>query len=119
MKKIGIAGLAAILSFAMAGVVFAAAPSTTVKGHLRDSFCYTLMGAKGSSHHQCAVDCAKAGIPVMLVSDSGDKTYILLPSKDKQALPSSITSKMEDEIAVTGHTYTKGGVNFLQVESVK
>ena len=77
------------------------------------------MGAHGSSHHKCAMACAKAGIPVLLVQDKTEKYYVLMPSKDKQRLPSSVFDKMEDEVTVTGQEYNKGGVKFLSVESVK
>jgi hypothetical protein len=42
------------------------------------------MGANGSSHHDCAVACAKPGIPVMLIEDKSDKAYLLLPAKDRE-----------------------------------
>lgn len=63
--------------------------------------------------------CAKAGIPVLLVQDKTDKYYVLMPSKDKQPMPSSVFDEMEDEVTVTGQEYNKGGVKFLSVESVK
>jgi hypothetical protein len=97
----------------------ASAAETTVTGHLRDSFCFLTMGAHGPSHHDCAMGCAKTGIPVLLVPDKTDQYYVLMPSKDKQLLPSTITDKMEDEVTVTGQEYSKGGLSFLTVESVK
>jgi hypothetical protein len=45
-----------------------AAAETSVTGHLRDSFCFLTMGAHGPSHHDCAVACAKAGIPVLVLN---------------------------------------------------
>ena len=100
-------------------LTFALAADTTVTGHLRDSFCFLTMGAHGPSHHDCAVACAKAGIPVLLVEDNTDKYYVLMPSKDKQPLPRDLIDKMEDEVSITGREYSKGGMTFLTVESVK
>jgi len=96
----------------------AAAAETSVTGHLRDSFCFLTMGADGPSHHDCAVTCAKAGIPVLLEQDKTNKYFVLMPS-NKQSLPSGITDKMEEEVTVTGNRYTKSGMTFLTVESVK
>jgi hypothetical protein len=115
MKTIVTLCLGLLLSIAFA----AGASAAEVTGHLRDSFCFLGMGAHGSSHHECAMACAKAGIPVLLVQDKTDKYYVLMPSKDKQPLPSSVFDKMEDEVTVTGTEYSKGGVRFLTVESVK
>lgn len=105
-----------ILAFVASPV---AAAETTVSGQLRDSFCFLTMGAHGPSHHDCAVACAKAGIPVMLEQDNTNKYFVLMPPKDKQSLPASITDKMEKKVTVTGHEYSKGGMTFLTVDSVK
>ena len=83
------------------------------------SVCYAGMGAKGPSHKQCGIDCAKKGIPVGLLEKGSEKIHILLPTKDKTALPDDVVSKMGETVTVTGHAYTKGGVAFLTVESVK
>ncbi|MGH7915916.1 MAG: hypothetical protein ACREQE_00490 [Candidatus Binataceae bacterium] len=117
MKKFLLIGAAVVLSGALASSAWAA--DATVTGHLRDSFCLLTMGAFGPSHHNCAVECAKAGIPVLLVQNKTNKYYVLMPSKDKQSLPADLTSKMEEQVTVSGSEYTKGGMTFLTVESVK
>ena len=118
LRKLVLGTIALGLSIGMAGLVNAA-DTSTVSGFLRDSFCYTTMGAHGSSHHTCAMKCAKAGIPVMLVQDKTDKGYVLLPPKDDSALPDSVVDKMEDHVTITGNEFTKNGINYLQVQSVK
>jgi hypothetical protein len=118
MKKTIIAGLGLAIAVG-GGAMLRAADSTTVTGHLRDGYCYTIMGAKGPSHKQCAIGCASKGIPVLLVEDKTDKSYVLLPAKDDSALPPDVISKMEDDVTVTGKAYSKNGINFFQVESVK
>ena len=91
----------------------------TVTGEVIDTFCYGAMGAKGAGHKQCGIDCAKKGIPVGLLEKGSEKIHILLPTKEKTALPDDVVSKMGDTVTVTGHPFTKGGVAFLTVESVK
>jgi hypothetical protein len=118
MKKLILATLGLALSISGAGML-SAADSATVTGHLRDGFCYTIMGAHGDSHKACAIKCAKAGIPVMLVEDKTEKGYILLPPKDDQALPDAVMDKMEQEVTLTGHEFSKNGISYFQVESVK
>jgi hypothetical protein len=91
----------------------------SITGEVVDTFCYGTMGARGASHRQCGLDCAKKGIPVGLAEKGSDKLYVLLPNKDKEALPEDVVNKMGETVIVTGHTYAKGGSNFLTVESVK
>ncbi|MGH7779423.1 MAG: hypothetical protein ACREQR_06320 [Candidatus Binataceae bacterium] len=121
MKRFLIAGLGMMLCAGVASVAMAADAGTSksVTGTLEDSFCYGTMGAHGASHQKCAIGCAKAGIPVSLVETHSQKIYVLLPAKNAQALPDDVISKMEDTVTVSGKEYSKGGVNFLTVDSVK
>jgi hypothetical protein len=96
-----------------------AAETTTVKGEVIDTYCYALMGAKGESHGQCAIDCVKAGIPAGLLEEGTGKVYVLLPNKDKSGLPKGVIDKMGRMATITGKAYTSGGSNFLTVESIK
>jgi len=95
------------------------AQTVTVKGEVIDTYCYALMGAKGESHRQCAIDCVKAGIPAGLLEEGTGKVYVLLPNKDKTGLPKGVIDKMGRMATVTGKAYTSGGSNFLTIESIK
>jgi len=96
-----------------------AAETVTVKGEVIDTYCYALMGAKGESHRQCAIDCVKAGIPAGLLEEGTGKVYVLLPSKDKTGLPEGVMDKMGRMASITGKVYTSGGSQFLTLESIK
>lgn len=101
----------------IAGAAFAA--EKTVTGTLEDSFCYVTMGAHGADHKKCATACAKKGIPVALVEKGSDNMYVLLPPKNDEPLPPSVLGKMEDQVTISGDQFSKGGVNYLTVKSVK
>lgn len=116
MKKVGLA-LGFVASIGFAGLSVAAEKS--VSGTLEDSFCFVSMGAHGADHKKCATDCAKKGIPVALVEKGTDNMYVLLPPKNKEALPAGVISKMEEAVTVSGDAFSKGGINYLTVKSVK
>lgn len=111
-------GLVAVIGLSAAAFAADGAPKT-VTGNLEDSYCYGSMGAKGASHKQCALKCVAKGIPVALVEQGSEKIYILLPNKDQSPLPDEVLKRMEDQVTVTGKEYSKGGTDFLVVESVK
>src|ERR1700745_2727801 len=115
----GLVGLGAMLAIGTAGLGIAADTQKSVTGNLEDSFCYTVVGAHGAGHAQCALKCAQKGIPVGLVEKGTEKMYILLPPKNEQAMPDDVLKNMEKEVTVTGKSYSKGGVEFLTAESVK
>ena len=114
-------GLTLLLGTATLGIadVKGGEKDVQVTGEVIDTFCYSAMGAKGTGHKQCGIDCAKKGIPVGLLEKGSEKIHILLPTKDKTALPDEVVNKIGETVTVTGHPYTKGGVAFLTVESVK
>jgi hypothetical protein len=112
--------LGLILAIGLAGIALAAdSGDSSVTGNLRDAYCYGSMGAHGAGHKACAIKCASAGIPVVLIEKGTEKTYILLPNKDASPLPQSVISRMEDEVTVTGKEYTKNGAKYIVVDSVK
>jgi hypothetical protein len=96
-----------------------AAEKVTVTGEVIDTYCYALMGVKGESHRQCAIDCINAGIPAGLLEDGTNKVYVLLPNKDKSGLPKEVINKAGRKATITGKVYASGGSQFLTVESVK
>ncbi len=117
MRKMMIFGIGMSLLL-LAGSVHAA-DTVSVKGEIIDTYCYSLMGAKGESHKQCAIDCIKAGIPAGLLEDGTNKVYVLLPNKDKTGLPKEVIDKMAQKVTITGKVVAKGGSQFLTVESIK
>ena len=119
MRKVVIAGLGAVLTMGIAGMGMAADAQKSVTGNLEDTFCYNVVDAHGAGHAQCALKCAQKGIPVALVEKGTEKIYVLLPPKNEQPLPDDVMKNMEKQVTVTGKSYSKGGAEFLTVESVK
>ncbi len=120
MKKISMLSVVVgLFLVVMAGIQVYAAETVTVKGEFIDTYCYALMGAKGPSHRNCAIECIKKGIPAGLLEDGTNKIYVLLPDKDKSPLPAAVTEKMAEKVTVTGKVYAQGGSQFLVIESIK
>ena len=114
----GFFGWAGFCASAMAHEGMESGKDVTVKGEIVDSFCYLGMGAKGTGHKQCGMDCAKAGTPVSIVEEGTGKIYVLMSDKDKTPLPDSVISKMGETITVSGDLYSSGGSQFIAVEAV-
>jgi hypothetical protein len=120
MRKLMIIGVAVSLLM-IVGVSIQAygADTVTVTGEIIDTYCYSLMGAKGASHRDCAIECVKKGIPAGLLEDGTNKVYVLLPNKDKSPLPKAVIDKMAQKVTITGKMVVSGGSQFLTIESVK
>jgi len=110
--------LAAILAGCLASLASAAA-SKAITGEIIDTFCFATMGARGESHRQCAMDCAKAGIPLGILEDQTNQVYVLLPPKNKEPVPQALIDQCARKVTITGQVYKVGGSQFLTVESFK
>ena len=119
MKRLANLGLGLLLAIGLAGVAIADGTEKSVSGNIEDGYCYGTMGAKGAGHKACAIKCVSKGIPATLIESGTEKAYILLPNKDASPLPDSVIQHMEDHVTVTGKEYSKNGVDYLVVESVK
>lgn len=120
MNRLANFALALVFLVGLAGLALAAEGSEkSVTGTLEDTYCYGTMGAKGAGHKQCAIKCAKTGIPVVLIEKGTEKSYIVLPPKNESPMPDSVVKRMEDEVTVTGKEYRKNGVDYLTADSVK
>lgn len=91
----------------------------TIRGELVDSLCYVAMNAKGAGHKQCAMDCAKAGIPVSILEEGTGTLYAVLPKEDKTGYPESVINRMGETVTLKGDLYENGGNRYVTVESVE
>jgi hypothetical protein len=92
--------------------------AVTLKGEVVDLWCYLEGGDHGAEHKQCAVECAKAGNPIGLVTDKGD-VYVMMGMKDHQPGRELLIDKMAETVTVEGTLVKKGGVQVVYVSSVK
>lgn len=113
MKRIVLVSLLVLLAVS----ALAATPTVSVKGQIIDTYCYAANGEQGEKHAGCGMGCLKNGVPAGLLE--GEKVYILLGNGEGKPVPQELKEKVGKTVTVTGHSYTKGGTNFLVVESFK
>ena len=92
--------------------------TVTLKGEVVDLWCYLEGGDHGAEHKKCAVECAKAGNPIALVTEKGD-IYVLAGIKDHQPAKDVLLDKMAENVTIEGTLVKKGGVQVVYVTSVK
>jgi len=89
-----------------------------LKGEVVDLWCYLEGGDHGADHMKCAVECAKAGNPIGLLTEKGD-IYVLMGIKDHQPGKDVLIDKMAQNVTIEGTLVKKGGVQVVYVSSVK
>ena len=74
MKFVGATGKPVILLVILAAAVYLAAADTTtvtVKGYVLDSACAFTKNLEKPISKQCAISCAKAGSPLVILAEDG------------------------------------------------
>ncbi|MGD9762784.1 MAG: hypothetical protein AB7V27_03620 [Candidatus Binatia bacterium] len=90
----------------------------TVSGEIVDLACYLSKGSKGKRHKQCAELCAKKGLPIGVLTDTGD-VYLLIEDHDDPEPYEAAKGLAGDRATVTGKKFSKGGVQSVLVAQVK
>jgi hypothetical protein len=113
----------ALASFVGLAPAFAAAPTqaqevVSVTGEVVDLSCYLSQGSKGKRHKQCAELCAKKGLPIGVVTDSGD-LYLLIEDHDSPDPYGQAKGLAGERVTVSGKKFAKGGMQSVLVAEVK
>ena len=93
--------------------------SSTIKGYVIDSACTFTKSLKKPISPQCAVACAKAGSPLVILSDDG---MIYWPIDD--ATPSSgqnakLLPFAGQKVTATGKVFERGGSHALVIDKIE
>lgn len=92
----------------------------TITGQMIDMACYFKHDSKGAEHKQCALDCAKKGLPMAILSDDG-KIYQIMGTghDDPKTVNTALLEYVEEKVIVVGHVYEKNGANVIVISKIK
>lgn len=96
----------------------AAQDAITVSGEVVDLACYLSKGSKGKRHKACAELCAKKGMPLGVLTESGD-VYLLIEDHDNPDPYDTVKGLAGDQAEVSGKKFVKGGVQSILVSAAK
>lgn len=93
----------------------------TITGEIIDSWCYLseIMWATGSAHHQCAIWCARGGVPVGILGED-ENVYIVLMVEDQPDVIGNqgILRVQTNEVVVEGTLYERDTVKYLAIDTI-
>jgi hypothetical protein len=95
-----------------------AAAAATWKGEIVDLACYVPNGAKGAGHADCAKKCAKANMPLGLLTGDGDLVLLLADHEDGKAYE-TVKELAGTSVEVSGKAAERDGMTVVTVASVK
>lgn len=111
--SLGIALIAGTLWGADAG------KQTTVKGSVLDSACAFTKGLKKPISAECATACAKAGSPLVILSDNGAIFWPIADTTPSSGQNERLLPFAGQKVTVTGKIYERGGSTAIVIDKIE
>jgi type 1 fimbria pilin len=104
------------LPLAAQGHAATAGNEMTITGQVIDLNCNTTNGASGPSHKACAQACAKAGVPLGILSEG--TIYVPVSSKPGDPQNSKLEQYAEGKVKVTCTHRMVNGLHTIEIKTV-
>jgi hypothetical protein len=104
------------LPLAAQGHAAMAGNEVTITGQVIDLNCNTTNGASGPGHKACAGACAKAGVPLGILSDG--TIYLPVSSKPGDPQNSKLEQYVEGKVKVTGMHRMVSGLHTIEIKTI-
>ena len=85
-----------------------------VTGEVVDLSCYLGQKARGPSHKQCAIACAKKGVPMGILTDK-DELFLLIEDHENASAYKKAIEHAAETVSIRGKVYHVGGLQALRV----
>jgi hypothetical protein len=93
--------------------------SMTVKGYVLDSACAFTKGLKKPISADCATACAKAGSPLVILTDNGTIYWPIADTTPSTGQNDRLLPFAGQKVTATGKAYERGGSTALVIEKIE
>jgi hypothetical protein len=93
--------------------------TTSVKGYVLDSACAFIKNLKKPVSSDCAVACAKAGSPLVILADDGTLYWPISSSMPATGQNERLMNFAGQRVTASGSAYEKGGSHALVIEKIE
>jgi hypothetical protein len=91
----------------------------TVKGYVLDSACAFTKGLKKPISGQCAIACAKAGSPLVILADNGTIYWPIADTTPSSGQNEKLLPFAGQKITASGKAFQRGGSSALVIEKIE
>ncbi len=92
--------------------------SATVNGYVIDSACAFTKGLKKPISPDCAVACAKAGSPLVILDDKGAIYWPIADTTPSSGQNDKLMPFAGQRVTVSGKTYARGGSTAIVIDKI-
>jgi hypothetical protein len=93
--------------------------STTVKGYVLDSACAFTKGLKKPISAECATACAKAGSPLVILTDSGTIYWPIADTTPSSGQNDRLLPFAGQKVTARGKLFERGGSTAIVIEKIE
>lgn len=90
----------------------------TVTGWVIDSACAFTKGLTKPISAECAISCAKAGSPLVILDDSGAIYWPISETMPAAGQNQRLMPFAAKRVTITGKVYARGGSNAIAIEKI-
>jgi hypothetical protein len=96
-----------------------AGKSISVKGYVLDSACAFTKGLKKPISAECAVACAKAGSPLVILTDKGPIYWPIGDTTPASGQNEKLLPLAGQKVIASGRAFERGGSSALVIEKIE
>jgi len=119
MKRLEIVILIFMSMIQSAGTAPAQGKLTTVRGYVIDSACAFVKDLKKPISSECAVACAKAGSPLVILADNGVIYWPISAQMPATGQNERLLPFAGQRVVVSGMVYQKGGSHAIVINKIE
>ncbi len=91
----------------------------TVKGYVLDSACAFTKGLKKPISAQCAIACAKAGSPLVILADNGTIYWPIADTTPSSGQNEKLLPFAGQKVTASGKVFQRGGSSALVIAKIE
>jgi hypothetical protein len=119
LRKVGMRLVILLGLFAVAVAATGNGQSGTIKGYVIDSACTFTKNLKQPISSQCAVACAKAGSPLVILSDDGTIYWPIDDATPSSSQNGKLLPFAGQKVTATGKVYERGGSHAVVIDKIE
>jgi hypothetical protein len=111
--------LLTIALLAALAVAFDSGKPATVKGYVLDSACAFTKGLNRPISKECAIACAKAGSPLVILSDDGKIYWPIADTTPSSGQNEKLLPFAGQRVTASGRVFQRGGSTAMVIEKIE
>jgi hypothetical protein len=115
----GLCALACVSLLALGWVAAPKATSASIKGYVLDSACAFTKSLDKPISSECATACAKAGSPLVILSDDGTVYWPIADTTPSSGQNERLMPFAGKRVAASGKVYERNGSRAMVIEKIE